>query len=115
MVFAPSSLILTNYFLPLNEALCVKEIMEFNNNLGVYVCSHIFEKKSPILLSVRDEDGWQFLCGNEGCPENSQPRLIGVGHLIHRDPSISELVNLKLNSFAQKIHSNAEWEFGDLE
>jgi len=89
--------------------------MEFNNNLGVYICSHVFDKKSPILLSVRDEDGWQFLCGDEDCPENSQPHFVGVGHLIHRDPSISVLANLKVNSFAQKIHLNANWEFGDLE
>jgi len=37
LVFAPSSLILTNYFLPLNEALCVK---------GNYVASRKYEKNT---------------------------------------------------------------------
>lgn len=90
--------------------------MEFNDNYGVYVCPHVFKNKSPVLVSIRDSEGdWQFFCDDENCPEKSEPHLIGVGHLTESDPTINELTCLKPNYFAQRIHADAEWEYGDLE
>ena len=90
--------------------------MKFNDNYGVYVCPHIFKKESPVLVSIRDPEGyWQFFCEDENCPEKSVPHLIGVGHLTQSDPIIHALTCLKSSSFAQRIHANANWEFGELE
>jgi len=98
------------------KLLCVKGSMEFNDNYGVYVCPHVFKKESPVLVGIRDPEGdWQFFCDDENCPENSEPHLIGVGHLTQADPTINELTCLKPGSFAQKIHANADWEYGELE
>jgi hypothetical protein len=98
------------------RALCVKESMEFNDNYGVYICPHIFKKESAVFVGLRDPDGyWQFFCEDESCPESSEPHLVGVGHLTSEDPTINELTSLQPNSFAQRIHVNADWEFGELE
>ena len=83
---------------------------------GVYICPHVFKNESPVLVGVRDPDGyWQLFCGDEGCPETSKPHLVCIGHLIKGDPTINELTCLKPNSCAQRIHANANWEFGELE
>ena len=57
MVFAPSSLILTNYFLPLNEALCFKDAIVRNKFVWVsfllLVSYSIFILMSPSYISSK--------------------------------------------------------------
>lgn len=90
--------------------------MEFNDNFGVYVCSHVFIKESPVLVGIRDPEGdWQFFCGDENCAETSKPHFICVGHLTLVDPTINDLTCLNSGYFAQRIHANADWEYGELE
>ena len=90
--------------------------MIFRDDYGVYVCSHVFKNTRPILESVRDEDGsWQFLCGVEGCLDEGGPHLVGVGHLIARDPSINELIVLNLGMYAERASDTSKWEFGTLD
>ncbi|TKB45849.1 hypothetical protein [Thalassotalea mangrovi] len=90
--------------------------MKFNDNYGVYVCPHVFNQESPVFVCVRDPDGdWQFFCHDEECPENSEPHLIGVGHLTEADPSINELTTLAPNTFAERQSPEEPWLFGEIE
>ena len=63
-----------------------------------YVCSHVFENTRPIRLVSRDGWDWQYLCGGEH-DEEETPSVVGVNHLLERDPTLAELQDLE-----------AEWE-----
>ena len=90
--------------------------MKFRDDYSVYVCSHIFNNTRPILDSVRDEDGdWQFLCGMENCLDDGGPHVVGVGHLVTKDPSINKLTALKPGMYAERASESATWEFGYLD
>lgn len=89
--------------------------MKFRDDYGVYVCSHVFENSRPILDSVRDTDGsWQFICGVEGCVDEGEPHLVGVGHLVKRDPTIHQLTALEPGMYAERNSQNDAWTFGHL-
>lgn len=90
--------------------------MKFRDDYGVYVCSHIFENSRPILDSVRDKDGsWQFLCGVDGCVDEGEPHLVGVGHLVKRDLSVNQLTSLKPGMYAERANENEPWKYGLLD
>lgn len=89
--------------------------MKFRDDYGVYVCSHIFENSRPILDSMRDTDGsWQFLCGADDCINEGEPHLVGVGHLVKRDPSVNELTSLDPGMYAERASESESWKFGKL-
>lgn len=87
---------------------------KFSNDYGVYCSSSVFKSESAINLVIRDFDGdWQFLSGHES--DSDEPHLVGVGHLIKRDKSLAEMVDLKVGQGAQRIHENGDWEYFELE
>ena len=89
---------------------------KFKDDYGVYVCSHVFQRESPVLESVRDPDGfWQFFCGQDHDMDVEEPHLIGVGHLTSSDSTIHELTNLKPGQYAERSTFSESWVFGDLE
>jgi hypothetical protein len=68
--------------------------MDFDNDhLASFVCSHISDDSEPILLVAHEEGDWQFLCGREHKGET--PRVVGIGHLLERDPSLQRLRDLE--------------------
>ena len=77
------------------------------NNLGVYVCPHVFENTRPILYVCRADGDWQFLCGGTDHDENAH--LVGVGHLTHRDPTLNALADLESDWEAERSAVGAEW------
>lgn len=90
--------------------------MKFKSDFGVYVCPHVFEGTSPVLDSVCDYDGdWQFLCGDHSCVETSEPKYIGVGHLVSIDSSINELTKLEPGMYAERAGKESPWKFGKLD
>jgi len=90
--------------------------MKFRHDYGVYVCPHVFAHESPVLDALRDPDGyWQFFCGDPKCPETSEPKLIGVGHLIEKDETINEVTCLEASTYAERTSINAPWQFGKLD
>ena len=60
------------------------------DNLGVYVCSHVFEGTRPILYVCRADGDWQFLCG--GDDHSDDVHFVGVGHLTESDPTLMNLL-----------------------
>ncbi len=89
----------------------MKNSQRFNPNYGVYCCSHVFSNEREILVVIHDED-WQFLCGEND--DGEKCHLVGVDHLLERDPSLKCMVDLNDMSGAMRIHCNADWEFFEL-
>jgi len=84
--------------------------MEF----GAYVCSHIFENTRPILLVSRADGDWQFLCGKADHPVDEVPRLVGINHLVERDPTLAELSDLPEDWEAERVKVGDVWQKVDL-
>jgi hypothetical protein len=73
-----------------------------------YVCSHIFDNTRPILLVSREGGDWQCLCGS-GHESNEVPKVVGLNHLLERDPSLRELENLQNDWEAERASVNDPW------
>ncbi len=87
---------------------------EFRKDYGVYCCPHVFKNERPVLLVIRDPDGdYQFLCGEND--DTEECHLVGVVHLLDRDPSLELLANLNEGHGAERKTKNHNWEYFELE
>ncbi len=87
----------------------------FRDDLGVYVCDHVFQASTPVLLCVRDRDAsWQFLCGQSDLT-GDEIHLVHIGALLARDATLAELTRLQPGSYAERQSERVAWTFGDLE
>ena len=83
--------------------------MEFiQKNLGVIVCEHIFKAEKPVLYVVHRENSWQFLCGGEN-ESVDDAKMVGIGHLIDRDPTLNHLADLPIGWDAERTTINDGW------
>jgi hypothetical protein len=77
-------------------------------NLRSFICSHVSEKTRPILLVVHEDGDWQFVCGAAD-HAGDDGHLIGVGHLIDRDPSLNECADLPIGFVAERSAVGEPW------
>jgi hypothetical protein len=75
---------------------------------AAYICSHVFENTHPILLVSRDGGDWQCLCGGEH-DIHEIPYVVGLNHLIERDPTLAELMDLPINWEAERGRVGEKW------
>ena len=74
-----------------------------------FICSHIFQNSHPVLLVSKADGDLQFLCGGEH-DENEKPHVVGAGHILARDPSLIELLNvLKDDQEAEREQVGLPW------
>jgi len=83
------------------------------SNLASFICPHVFTAERPILFVVHDEGDWQFLCGCE-LTGDTPGHLVGVGHLVERDPSINECADLPDGWYAERESPSHPWVRGSL-
>ena len=76
--------------------------------IPAYVCSHVFHNSRPILLVSRADGDWQFLCGKQH-KLGELPNVIGLNHLLARDPSLTELQKLPDDWEAERANPNEAW------
>ena len=74
-----------------------------------YVCLHIFDASRPVLLVVRSDRDWQFLCGAEHEDVAANYRIVGAGHIFDRDPTLKELGDLAENWEAERSSVRDAW------
>lgn len=75
----------------------------------VFVCSHVFQKASPVLFVSRADGDWQLLCGGTH-DEGEVPRVVGLTHLLDDDPSLRAILDLPDEWEAERPVQGAGWE-----
>ena len=65
---------------------------------------------APVLLVTHDDDdgSWQFLCGTTDDPADA--RVVGLGQMYSRDPSLGEVADLPEGWRAWRASSGGQWE-----
>lgn len=83
--------------------------MMINSHHKAYVCIHVFNDKSPIKLVSRPKGDWCFLCGEEHDEVASSYRVVGIGHMFQKDPSLHELQDLPEDWEAERENIGKKW------
>jgi hypothetical protein len=81
-----------------------------NKHHKAYVCIEVFENKKPVLLVSRADGDWCFLCGGEHADDASSYRVVGIGHVLERDPTLELIEDLPLDWEAERLYVNAPWD-----
>lgn len=81
--------------------------------LRAIVCSHVFDDVLPVLLVAREDGEWLFLCGGMH-DDDHRFHVIGVNHLLERDPSLRSLPSLAEQHEAERATPNAPWTIAPL-
>ncbi len=79
------------------------------SNLKSYVCSHVFNMERPVLLVVHEDGDWMFMCGKTDHGGSEDCRVVGVGHLVDRDPSINRCADLPDGFEAERNAVGGHW------
>ncbi len=75
-----------------------------------YVCTHVFDAQRPVLYVTRPDGDWCFLCGGDDHPDDAAAfRVVGLGHVVERDPSLGEILDLAPNEEAERATLSATW------
>jgi hypothetical protein len=78
-------------------------------NLKSYVCIEVFNGERPILLVTREDGDWCFLCGDEHPDDAAFFRVVGIGHPIRDDPTLTDLLDLGVDEEAQRSAVGGPW------
>jgi hypothetical protein len=73
------------------------------------VCSHVFADTRPVLLVAREDGEWMFLCGDRH-RDGEDYHVVGLGHLIGRDPSLRRLPILSDGFEAERTTVGGNWD-----
>jgi hypothetical protein len=74
-----------------------------------YVCIHVFERTRPILLVDRTDGDWCFLCGELHNDNASEYRVVGIGHVLENDPTLSAILDLPTDYEAERPSVSDNW------
>jgi len=83
--------------------------MKINTHHKAYVCIHVFEDLSIVRLVSRPDGDWCFLCGEEHDENASSYKVVGIGHIFDKDPSLIELQDLPDNWEAERADLKSNW------
>lgn len=81
---------------------------ESRRSLGVIVCNHVLNGERNINYVCHDAH-WQFLCGEDDHFGPKSGSLVGLGHLLDMDKSISELSSLEVGYEANRDNCESCW------
>ena len=67
------------------------------------VCAHVFRNERLVKVVIHHSDGvWQLVCGEHDHPEDcSDFEVVGLEHLIERQPNLSSLADLQSGWLAE--------------
>ena len=74
-----------------------------------YVCIHVFEDTRPVLLVARNGGNWSFLCGYGHDDLVAEGRVVGIGHILDRDPTLLSLLDLPPEWEAERKSVEDAW------
>lgn len=77
-------------------------------NTVSFTTRQVLEGVSPVLEVYHDHDGdWQFLCG--GTPETSDLKLVCLGCMVERDPTLLQLADMPPGWSATRATPTEGW------
>lgn len=71
-------------------------------------CKHVLNRESPILLVVKSDGRFQFMCG-QGHEIDDGPELMKLKDILDYDPSINKVLNMKDNHIIERNSVNDFW------
>lgn len=74
-----------------------------------YVCIHVYNGSDPVLLVSRPEGDWCFLCGAPHQNSASEYRVVGIGHIFEKDPTLLEIIDLQNDWEAERTAVGGSW------
>lgn len=74
-----------------------------------YVCVHVFDGTRPVLYVTRPDGDWCALCGDDHPDDASSYRVVGIGHVVERDASVGDVLDLASNEEAERVAVGAPW------
>jgi hypothetical protein len=84
--------------------------MTVHHHTASYICSHIFDASRPVLLVVHEDGDWSLMCGDGHDFDRNPPKVVGIGHILDRDPSLSQVLDLENGFEAERRGVNEPWE-----
>jgi hypothetical protein len=75
---------------------------------ATFVCAHVFDNSRPILLVARENGDWMHLCGQTH-EESEEYHVVGVEHLLERDPTLHGIADLPDNTEAERSAVGMPW------
>lgn len=86
---------------------------EQNLNTAVFTTKFVLEGRSPILFVFHYDDGsWQFSGAEESLSDNDY-RIVSLGEIIEHDKSLTEIVDMPINSQATRLSIGSPWRFSN--
>ncbi len=84
-------------------------------NAKTIICNHVFEAKRDVLYAYFEDDTIGLMCGRTDHAQSADEyKVVGVGHLLDRDPSISAGLQLAFPDGAVDRNSTDEsWQVTD--
>ena len=79
-----------------------------SDHIAAFVCSHVFEGSRPVLYVCTKGGDWQLLCG-EGHGEDELPEVVGLNHLLARDETLREILDLNDDWQAERERVGSPW------
>ncbi len=76
--------------------------------LASFTCSHVFSAQRDVLLVIREEGDWMFMCGEEH-ESDEEYHLVGLNHLLDRDGSLREVLDLSEGFEAERSSKAGAW------
>jgi hypothetical protein len=75
-----------------------------------YVCVRVFSGDRPVLLVTRPDGDWCFLCGDVHENDASQYRIVGIEHILERDPRLADTLDLQPEWEAERSALDQPWQ-----
>lgn len=84
-------------------------------NTAVFVCSHVADRKRPVLRVSHDANGdWQFLCGGDhGDGSSDAPKLWALSEILKIEPQLIVLGEMCIAHSATRSTPAAGWLIHD--
>ena len=75
---------------------------------AAFVCSHVFEDTRPVLLVAVEDGDLMLLCGDIHAKDEVF-HVVGANHLVERDPTVAEALNLEDGWEAERSEVGGPW------
>lgn len=74
------------------------------------MCSHVLNHQREVLLVSRPAGDWCFLCGGVDHEQDATGFfVVGAGHVLQRDDTLEEVLDLGVNEEAERSARGAAW------